>query len=59
MCHSENGLWELAEVDPATIRLQAPSGATGGVEFEAMDYLVSHIPLFLCQLLADQIHSSE
>lgn len=41
MCHSGNGLWELAEVDMNSIKPQAPSGASGGVEFEAMDYLVS------------------
>jgi len=41
MCHSENGLWELAKVDLNTIKPQAPSGASGGVEYEAMDYLVS------------------
>lgn len=40
MCHSENSLWELAEVDQTKIRPQAPTGASGGVEFEAMDYLV-------------------
>jgi hypothetical protein len=41
MCHSENTLWELAEVDQDQIKPQAPTGASGGVEFEAMDYLVS------------------
>jgi hypothetical protein len=41
MCHSENGLWELAEVDLDKIKPQAPSGASGGVEFEAIGYLVS------------------
>lgn len=49
MCHSENGLWELAKVDLSTIKPQAPSGASGGVEYEAMDYLVSRTRAGLSQ----------
>lgn len=40
MSHGENGIWSLADVDESKIRPQAPTGATGSVEYEAVDYLV-------------------
>jgi hypothetical protein len=42
MCHGSNPLWQVDEVDERLIeRPVAPGGATGGVEFEAMNYVVS------------------
>lgn len=42
MCHANNTLWELDEVNEKIVeRPVAPGGATGGVEFEAMGYVVS------------------
>lgn len=42
MCHGSNTLWPLDEVDPNLVeRPVAPGGATGGVEYEAMNYVVS------------------
>lgn len=44
MCHGSNTLWALDEVDESLVeRPVAPGGATGGVEFEAMNYVVSPI----------------
>lgn len=41
MCHGSNTLWALDEVDESLVeRPVAPGGATGGVEFEAMNYVV-------------------
>jgi hypothetical protein len=41
-CHPGNTIWPLAKVDEAKVeRPRAPGGMTGGVEFEAMTYLVS------------------
>lgn len=41
MCHGSNTLWPLDEVDPNLVeRPVAPGGATGGVEYEAMNYVV-------------------
>lgn len=42
MCHGSNTLWLVNEVDEKLVeRPVAPGGATGGVEFEAMGYVVS------------------
>jgi hypothetical protein len=42
MCHAGNTLWALDEVDESLVEKPvAPGGATGGVEFEAMNYVVS------------------
>jgi hypothetical protein len=42
MCHASNTLWNVDEVDERSVeRPVAPGGATGGVEFEAMNYAVS------------------
>lgn len=41
MCHGSNQFWALEEVDEAKVeRPVAPGGATGGVEYEAMNYVV-------------------
>lgn len=45
MCHASNSLWDVEQVDHNLVeRPVAPGGATGGVEFEAMNYAVS-LPL--------------
>lgn len=42
MCHASNTLWNVDEVDERSVEKPvAPGGATGGVEFEAMNYAVS------------------
>jgi hypothetical protein len=42
MCHASNTLWELRDVDERLVEKPvAPGGATGGVEYEAMAYVVS------------------
>lgn len=44
MCHGSNSLWAADEVDERLVEKPvAPGGATGGVEFEAMNYVVSLI----------------
>ena len=41
MCHANNTLWAEEEVDERLVsKPVAPGGATGGVEFEAMNYVV-------------------
>ncbi|CAK9786330.1 hypothetical protein CC85DRAFT_284989 [Cutaneotrichosporon oleaginosum] len=46
MCHANNSLWELSEVDEKLVeRPVAPGGATGGVEFEAMGYVTNQFKL--------------
>lgn len=41
-CHPNNTIWPLSQVDEARVeRPKAPGGMTGGVEYEAMQYLVS------------------
>jgi hypothetical protein len=40
-CHPNNAIWVLAETDESKVeKPKAPGGMTGGVEFEAMAYLV-------------------
>lgn len=40
-CHPNNVIWVLAETDETRVeKPRAPGGMTGGVEFEAMSYLV-------------------
>lgn len=40
-CHPNNTLWSLGDVDEGKVeRPRAPGGMTGGVEFEAMSYMV-------------------
>ncbi|OCF42760.1 hypothetical protein I317_03362 [Kwoniella heveanensis CBS 569] len=55
MCHASNALWNLDEVDDSLVeRPVAPGGATGGVEFEAMNYVTMHFKLLnaLCKYQA-------
>ena len=41
-CHPSNTVWDLHETDEAKVeKPRAPGGMTGGVEFEAMCYMVS------------------
>jgi len=41
-CHPQNTIWNIDVTDEAKVeRPRAPGGMTGGVEFEAMGYLVS------------------
>jgi hypothetical protein len=40
-CHPQNTIWILSDVDEAKVeKPKAPGGMTGGVEYEAMMYLV-------------------
>jgi hypothetical protein len=40
-CHPNNTIWLLSETDVTRVeKPRAPGGMTGGVEFEAMSYLV-------------------
>jgi hypothetical protein len=41
MHYSKNGIWNFGDVDTESIKPKAPNGASGGVEYEAMRYLVS------------------
>lgn len=51
MCHGSNSLWAADEVDERLVEKPvAPGGATGGVEFEAMNYVVSFPFLLLASL---------
>jgi hypothetical protein len=44
-CHPENAIWNLRETDEEKVeKPRAPGGMTGGVEYEAMGYLVSISP---------------
>jgi hypothetical protein len=49
-CHPNNTIWVLADTDEARVeKPRAPGGMTGGVEFEAMGYMVwsfDHIQWF-------------
>jgi hypothetical protein len=48
-------VWLLDEVDEANVeKPRAPGGMTGGVEFEAMAYLVRHgLHNVACELIRD------
>ena len=52
-CHPSNTIWELNETDEAKVeKPRAPGGMTGGVEFEAMCYMVGRQVLrSLCHML--------
>lgn len=40
-CHPQNAIWDLGVTDEAKVeKPKAPGGMTGGVEYEAMGYLV-------------------
>jgi hypothetical protein len=46
-CHPNNTVWALTEVDEAKVeKPRAPGGMTGGVEFEAMGYMVCIVSSF-------------
>ena len=48
-CHPGNTVWVLEEVDEGRVeRPRAPGGMTGGVEFEAMGYLVRLLISLIC-----------
>ncbi|CAE6465493.1 hypothetical protein ACGC1H_002546 [Rhizoctonia solani] len=56
-CHPGNTIWLLAKVDEAKVeRPRAPGGMTGGVEYEAMTYLTTHLRLInaISRIAADQ-----
>lgn len=41
-CHPNNTIWNLDDTDEAKVeKPRAPGGMTGGVEFEAMTYMVN------------------
>lgn len=47
-CHPNNTVWSLEDVDEGKVeRPRAPGGMTGGVEFEAMSYMVRTPIVFL------------
>lgn len=47
-CHPSNTVWNLSDVDEARVeKPRAPGGMTGGVEFEAMAYLVRMFSIFI------------
>jgi hypothetical protein len=63
-CHPNNTIWNLAECDVKKVeRPRAPGGMTGGVEAEAMRYMVSNFsitplfPVFQCTLMRDVLSS--
>jgi len=48
-CHPNNTIWILGETDEGRVEQpRAPGGMTGGVEFEAIGYFVSAIPMIDC-----------
>jgi hypothetical protein len=50
-CHPNNTIWNIAEVDEARVeKPRAPGGMTGGVEFEAMGYLVCFVLFFFLSM---------
>ncbi|KAH9944810.1 armadillo-type protein [Amylocystis lapponica] len=43
-CHNDNTIWNLDQTDEGKVeKPRAPGGMTGGVEFEAMTYLTTHL----------------
>ncbi|TFK27799.1 hypothetical protein FA15DRAFT_635109 [Coprinopsis marcescibilis] len=43
-CHPNNTIWTLSETDENRVeKPKAPSGMTGGVEFEAIGYFATHL----------------
>ena len=53
-CHPSNNIWELNETDEAKVeKPRAPGGMTGGVEFEAMCYMVG---LFVVSALYESLY---
>ena len=62
-CHPNNSIWNLAECDETKVeRPRAPGGMTGGVEAEAMRYMVSDpvyplVSAFECMLMHGALSS--
>lgn len=55
-CHPNNAIWNLRETDEGKVeKPRAPGGMTGGVEFEAMGYLVGSISCFYLLALLNHI----
>ncbi|KAG8681233.1 hypothetical protein FRC08_015771 [Ceratobasidium sp. 394] len=55
-CHPANTIWALARVDEEKVeKPRAPGGMTGGVEYEAMTYLTTHLKLInaISRIVAD------
>lgn len=51
-CHPTNTIWDISQTDEERVeKPKAPGGMTGGVEFEAMTYLV-------CDMLAPRLHAN-
>jgi hypothetical protein len=61
-CHPNNTIWNLADVDEARVeKPRAPGGMTGGVEFEAMGYMVRRPVLrrlSVSSVLSDHSHEA-
>ncbi|KAI0303580.1 armadillo-type protein [Multifurca ochricompacta] len=57
-CHPNNTIWVLADTDEARVeKPRAPGGMTGGVEFEAMSYLTTHLRLLNAFAKSAQDHT--
>ncbi|KAJ7592936.1 armadillo-type protein [Mycena floridula] len=55
-CHPNNKIWLLSETDESRVeKPRAPGGMTGGVEFEAVGYFITHLKLVnaICKSCAD------
>jgi len=56
-CHPNNTIWVLAETDETRVeKPKAPSGMTGGVEFEAMCYFVCQTVFCVVPRADDRMH---
>jgi hypothetical protein len=59
-CHPQNTIWILDEVDEGRVeRPKAPGGMTGGVEYEAMSYMVRSTRVMKRSRLIAIDHTSE
>jgi len=53
-CHPQNTIWNLKETDIARVEApRPPGGMTGGVEYEAMGYMVRHVMSSIALRLCD------
>ena len=56
-CHPSNVIWNLDDTDEARVeKPRAPGGMTGGVEFEAMSYLVRYFVYYVSKD-TDDLHN--
>ncbi|KAH6909192.1 armadillo-type protein [Coprinopsis sp. MPI-PUGE-AT-0042] len=56
-CHPNNTIWILSETDESRVeKPKAPSGMTGGVEFEAICYFTTHLKFI--NMLASSVADS-